>query len=487
MWSILVDYWPHILAAISVVMAAVAIVHVVMTKEEVRAATGWVGVILLSPVVGALIYAIAGVNRMRRATMISERRRATGGDALHHATFDVPRALVAELHGERFAAMKTLGDRVTGRAMTAGNVIDLLEGGDETYAAMIAAIDAAARGIILETYIFDRDAIGLRLAEALARACRRGVAVRVLIDAVGARYTVPSIVGTLREGGVSVDLFNGRLITGLRLPYANLRTHRKILVVDGALAFMGGMNIREGFTSEFAKGERARDTHFRISGPVVADLFAVAAEDWRFTTDEALDGAAWRIEPPPNAHFGAPAFIRPVASGPDSALETNHKMLMGAFSVAERSIRIMSPYFLPDRELVSALATAGRRGVDIDIVVPAHNNLFLVERAMTAQFEQVLKNYCRVWRAQGPFDHSKLMTVDGAWSFVGSSNLDPRSLRLNFEIDAELLDPGFAAIIDARIEAAIATAEPVTVEGLRARPFPLRLADRLLWLGSPYL
>ena len=168
-------------------------------------------------------------------------------------------------------------------------------------------------------------------------------------------------------------------------------------------------------------------------------------------------------------------------------MAATHHMLLGAFAVAQRHIRIQSPYFLPDRELISALATAGRRGVEIDIVVPAKNNLQLVERAMMAQFEQVLRNYCRIWRATGPFDHSKLMAVDGVWAFVGSSNLDPRSLRLNFEIDIELLDPEFASSIDARIETAIATAEPVTLHGLRARPFPLRLVDRLLWLGSPYL
>ena len=177
---------------------------------------------------------------------------------------------------------------------------------------------------------------------------------------------------------------------------------------------------------------------------MVADIFTTAAEDWRFTTDEDLDGEAWRIEPLPAVPFGAPVFVRAVASGPDAALETNHRMLMGAFSVARHSIRIMSPYFLPDRELVGALATAGRRGVEIDIVVPAQNNLVLVERAMIAQFEQVLKNYCRVWRADGPFDHSKLLAIDGVWAFVGSSNLDPRSLRLNFEIDVEVLDADFA-------------------------------------------
>jgi cardiolipin synthase len=467
MWSVLSDYWPHILAVASVAMAAPAIVHVVMNKEEVRSAIGWVGVILLSPIIGALIYAFGGINRIRRASIISERRRAPADDGRHQAHLDVSRALVADQFGERFAAMKTLGDRVAKHAMTIGNEIALLDGGDETYGSMIAEIDAARRSVILETYIFDRDAIGLR-------------------------YSVPSIVGVLKEEGIAVELFNGSLIMGLRLPYANLRTHRKILVVDGAVAFVGGMNIRMGFTSEFGagptdKGRPARDTHFRVTGPVVADIFSTAAEDWRFTANEELDGEAWRIEKLPAAHFGAPVFIRAVSSGPDAALETNHRMLMGAFSVARRSIRIVSPYFLPDRELVSALATAGRRGVEIDILVPAKNNLILVERAMVAQFEQVLKNYCRVWRVGGAFDHSKLLTVDESWAFIGSSNLDPRSLRLNFEVDLEVLDTGFAALIDRRIDAALASAAPVTIEGLRARPFLLRLLDRILWLGSPYL
>ncbi|RVA02216.1 cardiolipin synthase, partial [Mesorhizobium sp. M7A.F.Ca.CA.002.05.1.1] len=313
-----------------------------------------------------------------------------------------------------------------------------------------------------------------------------GVTVRVLIDAVGARYSVPSILGHLREANIPADVFNGNIVMGLRLPYANLRTHRKILVVDGIAAFTGGMNIRKGFSAEFAGSNSARDTHFRVTGPIVADLFSVAAEDWRFATNEALKGDAWRIAPLAPSP-GAPMMVRAVASGPDASNETNHKLLIGAFSVARKSIRVMSPYFLPDRELISALITAGRRGVEIDIVVPAVNNLFLVDRAMMAQFDQVLKHYCRVWRTEGPFDHSKLLSIDGVWAYVGSSNLDARSLRLNFEIDLEVLDAGFASEIEARIGSAIASAVPVTLEALRARPFLIRLFDRVLWLGSPYL
>lgn len=487
MFYLISTYWPHILFAISIAMGAAAAIHAAMTKEEVRAAIGWVGVIVLSPIIGAMLYAIAGINRIRRKSL-SLRRDALLPDAEldELETFDAAAEAVISGYGYRFAALQTLGDRVVRNPLTTGNTIDMLESGDDAYRAMTAAIEGASRSILLETYIFDRDRIGIRIADALIAAVNRGVEVRVLIDAVGARYSVPSILGYLSDGGVTVSVFNGNVIIGLRLPYANLRTHRKILVVDGRLALTGGMNIREGFSEEIVGDAFARDTHFSLTGPIIADLFDVAAEDWRFTTGEVLNSDAWRIETP-DREPGDPVFMRVVASGPDRSVETNHKMLMGAFSVARKSIRIMSPYFLPDRELISALVTAARRGVEVDIVVPAVNNLVLVDRAMTAQFDQILKNYCRIWRSTGSFSHSKLLTVDGAWAYVGSSNIDPRSLRLNFEVDLEVLNEGFAQEVDERIEELLKSASPVTLEGLRSRPFLVRLIEKVLWLGSPYL
>ena len=485
MLALFLTYWPHLLAVMSVLIAAVAAAHAAMTKDEVRAAIGWVAVIMLSPVVGALIYAVAGINRVRRGSIAAERARA-GHENAAHVDFHITNDLVAERFGRQFAALAMVGDRITHHRQLAANAIDTLKSGDEAYAAMIAAIRTARRSIILETYIFDRDPIGRRFADALIEARKRGVEVRVLIDAVGARYSLPSIVAYLRRGGHRARVFNGRIIIGLRLPYANLRTHRKILVVDGVTAFVGGLNIRQAFTAEFAGPDHARDTHFRLTGPVVADIFAVAAEDWYFATKERLRGQAWRIGPVLRAPDSA-ILARVIPSGPDDGLEANEKMLMGAFSVARKSIRIMSPYFLPDREFILALTTAARRGVEVDIVVPSANNLRLVDHAMMAQFDQVLRSYCRVWRASGSFNHSKLLAVDSTWAFVGSSNLDSRSLRLNFEIDITVLDPGFAGRVDAHIQSAIETATPVTSEGLRSRPFPLRLFERLLWLGSPYL
>ena len=479
-------YWPHIVLGLSLIIGAIAAIHATMTKEEVRSALGWVGVIMLSPFIGALVYAIAGVNRMRRSSLTVQRDGMTDIELYHLSHYDATPDQVEDVSGRNFIAMKRLGDVVSRCNLTSGNNIEVLQSGDIAYAAMLEAIAQAKRSILLETYIFDNDEIGKKFADALGKAVIRGVEVRVLVDAVGARYSTPSIVGLLRSKTVRAEVFNGQLIMGLRLPYANLRTHRKILIIDGAIAFTGGMNIREGFTKEFAQDHAAQDTHFRLTGPVVTDIFNTASEDWRFTTDEHLSGSAWAVTPPA-LHPGEGLLVRAVPSGPDKSLETNHKIMMGAFSVAEKHIRIMTPYLLPDRELVSALVTAARRGVIVDIVVPAQNNLVLVDMAMTAQFDQLLKDGCRIWRAKGAFNHSKLMSVDDVWAYVGSSNLDPRSLRLNFEIDLEVYDAKTAAGLSKRIDQYVATGTSVKLAELKKRPFSRRLLERIVWLGSPYL
>lgn len=475
-------YWAETLAVLSVVLGTVAATHAAMTKREVRSALGWVGVIILSPLVGAMIYAVAGINRIRRASLIS--RRALELDEIWRSLslYAVSREAVAVQFGSRFGQMKLLGDKVTRHPLSSGNRIAMLSTGEETFDAMCQAIEAAQHSVILETYIFDRDAVGLRVADCLIAAHRRGVAVRVIVDAVGARYSVPSIIGYLEEGGVPTATFNGQVIMGLRLPYANLRTHRKIMVVDGTTAFVGGMNIRAAFTGPDA----AHDTHFRVSGPVVADILAVAAEDWHFETGEVLLGPEWRVRLD-EAIAGAGTAIRAVVSGPDAHIETNHRLLLGAFSVAERSIRIVSPYFLPDTTFIAALNTAARRGVQVDVIVPSQNNLAIVARAMLGQFDQILREGCRVHLSSGTFDHSKLMVIDRQWCFIGSSNLDSRSLRLNFEIDLEIYDRVLAEQIEDGIDQRLTTAHQMTLERLKARSLANRIIDRFFWLGSPYL
>ena len=480
MYALLTTYWPYILAVLSLVMGGVAAIHATMSKRDVRSAVGWVGIILLSPILGAVIYAVAGINRMRRQSIIARgtlRNERLRGE---HVSVPVSQGDYETAFGPHFGALKTLGDRVAG-PLRDGNLVEVLASGDETYDALCAAIDTAERSVILETYIFDRDRVGLRIAERLAAAVSRGVEVRVLIDAVGARYSVPSIVPYLRDRAIRVADFNGHVIVGLRLPYANLRTHRKIAVIDGKIGFMGGMNIRAAFSGRGA----ALDTHFRVTGPIVGDLLAVAADDWHFDTGELLTGDAWRAASEPAEE--ASMMARVVVSGPDSNLETNHKVIMGAISVAERSVRIMSPYFLPDGILLGAIATAALRGVAVEIVVPAKNNLGIVARAMTAQFGETIRSGVRIFKAGTVFNHSKLMIVDDKWAYIGSSNMDSRSLRLNFEIDMEVHDRAFVRDLHARFDEAMEGASEVTQDTLRRRPFPIRLLDRIFWLASPYL
>src|SRR5690606_16487871 len=321
--------------------------------------------------------------------------------------------------------------------------------------------------------------------DALVQAKERGVEIRVLIDAIGSKYSRPQIIRLLRKKDIPCALFMTNPLGFLRMPYANLRSHRKILVVDGHIGFTGGMNIRAGFVSAVACSDLSSDTHFRVEGPVVLQLVSVFAHDWQFTTKEALGFETWCSTDWQAAEPQVPA--RCIRSGPDRYMAATHNMLLGACAIAQRHIRIQSPYFLPDQILLGALNTAARRGIQVDIVIPGQNNLRLVNYAMTAQLDQVLRAGCRVWRARGPFNHSKLMTIDGVWSYIGSSNLDPRSLRLNFELDVEIYSRDTARQIQNLIDLEIEEAEAVSLESLSSIGFGKRLRNRLIWLASPYL
>ncbi|WP_269496073.1 phospholipase D-like domain-containing protein [Castellaniella sp. S9] len=479
--AFLAEYWPHVTALASLGIGAAAAIHAAMNKSDVRAAIAWVGVILMSPLVGPVLYLVAGINRIRHDQLSIQRSRSIK-DYVNHARR--PFTDVASRAGPQFASLRVLCDRISRFPLHDGNRITLLDSGDEAYPAMIDAIDGAQHCIALQTYIFDHDRIGLRFAEALRAAHQRGVRIRVLIDAIGSKYSHPPIIRLLLRNGIRAELFMTNPL-GLRMPYANLRSHRKILFVDGHLGFTGGMNIREGFMASLAGSHATHDTHFRIEGPVATQLFAVFANDWEFTTRERLPIEEWCVTSPdvPAPHVPA----RCVRSSPDRFIAASHNVLLGALAVAQRHVRIQSPYFLPDQILMGALNTAARRGIQVDIVIPGRNNLRLVNYAMTAQLDQVLAGGCRIWRSRSTFNHSKLLTIDGGWSYVGSSNLDPRSLRLNFELDMEVYDPQLAGQIEARIDREIADAEAVTRESLAAIPFIKRLRNRVIWLASPYL
>ncbi len=464
-------------AVVDFVVAAIASAHVVLHKRNSRAAVGWVGAIWFAPFLGTCLYLLLGINRIERH---AKRKRPPSSVDLQACV--VPLAQVDTIANNSLRDLNQLAERITGLPLTAGNSVDMLVNGDEAYPAMLKAIAQARVTITLATYIFDRDRVGLQFAEALGAAVQRGVKVRVLIDGVGASYRFPTIRRALQRAGVNVAFFLPTLVPW-RLHYSNLRNHRKLLIIDGQTAFTGGMNIREGNMLDSRSRRAIRDVHFRMAGPVVAQLQEIFAIDWRFTTGETLSGEEWYHCAVPQGDIPA----RTVADGPDEDLDRVRKLLHGAISVARKSIVIVTPYFLPDDSLITALNVAALRGVEVDIFIPQRGNLRFVQWASTAQLWQVLEHGARVWLTPPPFDHTKLTLVDAEWALVGSSNWDPRSLRLNFEVNVELYSQPLAARLEQLIAIRKSTARQISLQEVNSRPLWKRLRDGVVRLLSPYL
>jgi cardiolipin synthase len=263
----------------------------------------------------------------------------------------------------------------------------------------------------------------------------------------------------------------------------NMRTHRKILVADGRVGFTGGMNIRVGHCLQRQPPNPVQDVHFRVQGPVVTQLQEVFTDDWLFTTGEALRGDSWF----PKTESAGQVLARGVTDGPDENFEKFLWTLLGALSIARYSVRIMTPYFLPDPAVVSALNLASMRGVQVDIILPSRINLPFVLWASRAMWSQVLQHGCRIWLTPPPFDHSKLMLVDDCWVLLGSANWDSRSLRLNFEFNLECYDTELTQRLDQWFETKRKCAHFVTMEEVNGRTLPARLRDGIARLLTPYL
>ncbi len=472
-------HWPLAIAILGADLAASG--HAIIYKRDPRSATLWTLVIWLLPVAGPVLYLLMGINRVRRsaaalrADMI---RHPTGAQASPYSFASDPVFSRPEM--EHLRLLERLVDRVASRPLVAGNRVEPLVDGPRAYAAMLEAIDSAAVSIALGSYIFDGVGIGQRFVEALTRAGRRGVEVRVLIDAVGANYSWPSVQHGLRQHGIPVALFHPRLLP-LWMPAVNLRNHRKILVVDGTTGFTGGMNIKREYDQP-GPG-MFHDLQFRLRGPAVAHLSEVFADDWQFTTGEALRGAKWFPELQP----GGEAFVRGIEAGPDEKFDRVRWVIIGALNAARHSVRVVTPYFLPDAAIVSALDAAALRGVEVDIMLPEHSNLPYVHWAAFGQLWQVLDHGCRVWLHPGPFDHSKLMLVDGAWTLFGSANWDARSLRLNFELNMECYSTEFGRQMEQLAQARLAQSRPLALAEVDARSLPVKLRDGIARLFAPYL
>lgn len=458
-------------------LAVVAGVHVILNKQNEASAFSWLGIIVLAPLVGATLYWLFGINRIRR------RAQAELPDYsidVRHPHDDL--RVDIEAMPELWQPHMRLGMGVHDTFYVTGNSVEPLINGDQAYPAMLAAIASAREAVYLSSYIFEYDAIGTRFVDALVEARERGVSVRVLIDGLGVGYGFSLVRAdrVLRKRGVRTARFLSTWSSsGTR--FINLRNHRKILSVDGEVAFLGGMNIRAGnLLDNGGNGSHlTQDVHFRVQGPVINQINAVFVADWQFASREKLKPPLW------NGERAGPVCLRALLDGPDDNYQKLQLTLLGAIQLARHSILIVSPYFLPDKTVFSALQLAVLRGVQVDICIPERNNLPFVGWAMRANRRRLLRIGVHLHESAPPFDHSKLFVVDDHWSMVGSSNWDSRSLELNFEINLECYDTATNARLHSIIQGKLARSRPV----LRCndRHFLKRLRNNFFRLFSPYL
>lgn len=472
------------------VLAPATAVHALLFKREPRGAFGWIAVCVLFPLAGPVVYLFFGLNRTRSRAQRSPMPGLVARECGDAVQPPLPADLPVPYHG-----LAVSGRALSRHALVGGNTVEPLFNGEQAYPAMLEAIESARRRVWLTTYLFDNDTTGRRFGQALAAAARRGVDVRVITDGVGEWYALPRASRRLARDGVRTARF---LPPGLLPPSLsiNLRNHQKILVVDDRLGFTGGMNIGDRHNIEDPDNRRpTADMHFCLSGPIVAQLGQEFRRAWTFCTGEpgaaeAVPEAAAEAERQHDAQdAGDTRFLRcrTMTDGPDEDLDRLTMLLSAAIASARRSIRIMTPYFLPPRELVGALQSAAIRDIDVQIVLPAVNNLPYVHWATRNMLWELLFRNVRVSYQPPPFNHAKLFVVDEYYSLIGSTNWDPRSLRLNFELQIEVYGSALARLLNDYIDRAARAGRQVTLSEVDGRSVPTRLRDAACWLFSPYL
>ena len=464
-----------LLLAVHLLLAVLGAGHALLYKPDPRSSVTWIVVCLLIPFGGPISYYLLGVNRVRtRAKAYRENRGLVG--------FERPERYknVDQCAPDTLSPLAAVGASVSGHRLLPGNSVTPLHNGDAAYAAMFEAINNAQDIVYLSTYIFESKKTGQHFVDVLAAARDRGVDVRILIDGVGQHYARPSAVRLLKRAKLNVRLFLPLRLIPPAI-HLNLRNHRKILVVDSEVAFTGGMNIGGRHVACDDGSYIMTDVHFRLHGPVVSELEGAFCDDWRFVTGETL-------EPRPiDARQRGKATCRLIMDDPGENLDRLAMVIRGVVSAARNQVDIMTPYFLPSRELIAALQAARSRGVRVRIVLPEKNNLFYVHWATRNMLWELLMWDIEVRFQPAPFCHSKLLLVDDDYALIGSANLDPRSLRLNFELGVEVFDPELVSHIRGHTDKICSVSRPVTLEEVDNRGLLARFRDSLAWLFSPYL
>lgn len=367
-----------------------------------------------------------------------------------------------------------------GPAIVDGNKATELINGDAIFPAMLQAIRGARKTVLFETYIYWSGEIGNEFADALAERARNGVKVHVLLDWVGSAKIDDDIIAKMKTAGVQVELFHP--LRWYNLGRINNRTHRKLLIVDGAVGFTGGVGIAPEWTGNAQAPEHWRDTHYRVEGPVVAQMQSVMLDNWSKTTGKVLHGTEYF---PPLKAVGSES-AQMFASSPSGGAESMLMMYLLAITASTRSIDISSAYFVPDDITRKALVDAVKRRVKVRIITPGkHMDAATVRRASRGLWGDLLAAGVEMYEYQPTMYHCKVMIVDGLMATVGSTNFDVRSFRLNDEANLNIYDAAFASRQTRVFEADLKQGHRITLDAWKTRPFTEKVHEHTLaWFGA---
>ena len=463
---------------------AILSIWIVLQKRAPVSTMSWILSMALLPFAGFVVYYFFGPQRLKKQRLKRLRSRVgVRGDAdmllLEGATEETPPAL---------RQMAALGRAACGLPVSNATSATLLSGGAMTFDSIFEAIRNARHHVHLEYYIFEPDKIGCALRDLLVQKTREGVAVRLLVDALGSSRLGRSFMAPLLEAGASVGMFHDTRIGRRLRPVSNYRTHRKIVVCDGAVGFTGGVNITDEEDLR-TRTDAYHDVHLRIEGSAVHWLQTTFLEDWVYATgDYPHDARKSQAQLLPQLFPPAKAGDIPVqivTSGPDSELEAIHRMHIAALNASCHRAWLTTPYFVPGEPALMALTSAALRGVDVRLLVPRRSDSLIISGAARSYYDELIAAGVKVWEYKARMLHSKTLVVDDNCAMIGTANFDNRSFRLNFEVMAVVYGPVLAGPLAAQFETDLTNA--VRVHARRPQRFLMRLFDATARLFSPLL
>jgi cardiolipin synthase len=454
---------------------------VVLTKKRQPMSTvAWILTIILLPYVGGILFLFFGINRVQRRR--ENRQAARRSMAGSMPSLDDSQVSSADSLNEEQSYLMRLAQRVSGTVPTHGNRIDVIADTNVTLRRIELAILAARESVHLEYYIWRPDRTGTRLRDMLVERARAGVKVRFLYDGFGSLFLRRRFLKPMRDAGVSLASF----LPGqsLRERWSiNLRSHRKIVVVDGQTGFTGGMNIGDEYHGRNKKFGYWRDTHLELHGPTVLQLQQVFTEDWYYATGEELT----QPERFPQPAESGDVCAQVVSGGPDVETAAFHSLMFSAINQARDSVTLATSYFVPTDPLVMALETAALRGVRVRLLVAGKSAHHWTVLAGRSYYDSLLAAGVEIHEYKRGILHSKTLTVDGCWSLVGTPNFDARSLLLNFEVGVAMYDARIAAELEEQFENDLQHARTIRPEHWNMRPLRQVFAENVCRLFSPIL